>query len=437
MARLAYEEAVAIATAALEALDGGAAALRAEVLLLRGEARLRCADAAAAREDFTAAAAIARDAGDAERLGRAALGASGLGVTIIAVDEAVVALLREALAALTDEEPLRARVLARIAVETYYASTPAQRKALGDEAVAVAQRSGDPSALVAALNGRRAALWSAAYLPERLETAAEMVAAAERAGDVEAVLQGRNWRVADLLELGDIPAALEEIERHEHLADRLRLPAYQWWAPMWRSTLAIAAGRMGEAERLIAEFGTIGARTGDRNALLYGEIQRFVLAMLGHGEPPPVDSLDRERDRPADYAYRAGYAWYLAREGDAERSRELVAWIAADDWARLADDMNRLAALCEVTQAMAGIGDATWAAGAYERLAPYADRNVVNARGAAGYGSAELHLGALAALLGRRAAAEAHLTAAIERNTAMGADAWAAQARTALDALAA
>jgi DNA-binding SARP family transcriptional activator len=437
MARSAYEDAAAIATVALETLDGASGPLRADVLLLRGEARLRCADAAAARADFTAAAAIARDAGDPDRLARAALGASGLGVTIIAVDEEVVALLREALAALPDDGPLRARLLARTAIETYYASTPPERKALGDEAVAVAQRSLDPAALVSALNGRRVALWSAAFLRERLETATEMVAAAERAGDDEAVLQGRNWRVADLLEAGDVASALEEIERHEHLADRLRLPAYQWWGPMWRSTLAIAAGRIDEAERLIAGFEAMGARTGDRNAALYAEVQRYVLAVMGFGEPPLVDSLDRERDRPADYAYRAGYAWWLARLGQIDGSRELVAWLAADDWARLADDMNRLAALCEVSQAIVILGEPAWAGGAYERLAPYADRNVVNARGAGGYGSAELHLGQLAALLGRRAAAQAHLEAAVERNAATGADAWAAAARSALESLAA
>ena len=357
-------------------------------------------------------------------------------MTIIAVDEWVVGLLREALGAVGDDGPLRARLLARTAIETYYVSTPPQRKATGDEAVRVAQRSLDPAALVAALNARRVALWSAAYLTERLDTAAEMVAAAERAGDVEGVLQGRNWLVADLLEAGEVDAACAEVERHEALADRLRLPAYQWWGPMWRATLAIAAGRVGEAEGLIAEFAAIGARTADRNALLYAEVQRFVLAMMGFGEPPPVDSLERERERPADYAYRAGYAWYLATRGEAGEARDVVAWIAADDWARLADDMNRLAALCEVAQAMTIVGDATHAAGAYDRLAPYAARNVVNARGAGGYGSAELHLGLLAALLGRDAAARTHLAAAVERNTTLGADAWTAASRAALDALA-
>jgi hypothetical protein len=388
MTRLAYEDAAATASAALEALPADAGAPRADALLLRGEALLRTGAAAAAREDFTAAAAIARTIGDAERLARAALGASGLGVTIIAVDEPVVALLREALAALPDDGSLRTRLLARIAVETYYVATPAERKAAGDAAVAAAQRAYDPAALVAALDARRVALWSAAFLPERLETATEMVAAAERAGDVEGVLQGRNWRVADLLELGEIDAAREEVERHEQLADRLRLPSYGWWGPMWRSTLAIAAGEVGEAERLIARFTAIGARTADRNALLYAEIQQFVLALMGLGEAPPEALMERERERPADYAYRAGHAWFLAREGRHDEARANVAWIAADDWARLADDVNRLAALAEIAHAIALTGDPTAAAGAYDRIAPYADRNVVNGRGAGGYGSA-------------------------------------------------
>jgi hypothetical protein len=267
-------------------------------------------------------------------------------------------------------------------------------------------------------------------------TADEMVAAAERAGDVEAVLQGRNWRVADLLETGDLPAALDEIERHEHLADRLRLPSYQWWGPMWRSTLAIAAGRTGEAERLVAEFSALGARTGDRNAVLYAEIQGFVLGVMGLAPLPQADIIERERDRPADYAYRAGYAWYLALDGRAADACEQIAWVAGDDYARLADDMNRLAALAELAQAMALTGDATHAAGAYERLAPYAARNIVNARGAGGYGSASLHLGLLARLLGREDDARAHLTAAAGHNAALGASFWEARARAALDEVA-
>jgi hypothetical protein len=84
---------------------------------------------------------------------------------------------------------------------------------------------------------------------------------------------------------------------------------------------------------------------------------------------------------------------------------------------------------------MALLGDGTHAAGAYERLAPYARRNILNARGAAGYGSAELPLGLLASLLHRHDRAAAHLADAVEHNAAMGAEAWAQRSRSPLAAL--
>ena len=91
----------------------------------------------------------------------------------------------------------------------------------------------------------------------------------------------------------------------------------------------------------------------------------------------------------------------LAERGEHDIAREQIEWVAADDFARLGDDMNRLAALCELAQAMVALEDPTHAQGVLERLEPYADRNVINGRGAAGYGSAAHHVAALAALLGR------------------------------------
>ena len=56
-----------------------------DLLIARGDALARAADPEA-RPAFAAAREFARAAGDAERLGRAALGACGVGVTIIGVD---------------------------------------------------------------------------------------------------------------------------------------------------------------------------------------------------------------------------------------------------------------------------------------------------------------------------------------------------------------
>ena len=429
--QLAYEEAGAWYERALGALPAAAPArTRGETLLALGDARERAGERAAARDAFRAAAQIARELADGELLARAALGFSGIGVTIIAVDSESVALLREALAAAGEQGAAAARLVARLAVETYYGSTPQERKALGDRAVELARASGDELALIDALNARHVALWSAEYLDERLRTAQEIVALAERAGDAERAIQGHNWLVLDHAERGDMDAARREIARHEELAGALRLPSYQWWGPMWRSTIAIMEGRLDDARALVAEFAAIGARVQDANAALYSDVQRhaFWLEEETFGAVPD-DLLERQYGAPAEAAYRAGFAWVYAARGERERAREMLEWVAGDGFARLPHDMNRLAALCELAQASALLGDARHAAALYAELAPYGDRNVLNARGAAGYGSVSLHLADVAALLGDRALAARHYEDAIAHNERIGAVRWLERAR--------
>src|SRR4051812_6989178 len=396
MRAFAYEDAAALCERALEAVGG-----HGELLLALGDARLRAGDSSAAREAFRSVT------GDPELMARAALGFSGLGVTIIAVDREAVDLLQQALQALPNDHPLRARLLARLAIETYYESTPAQRKALVDEAVAL-----DPS--TDALNARHAALWSAEYLDERLATADRMIAEATTA---EAELQGRNWRVLDLMEQGDLDEARDEIERHERLAARLRLPAYEWWGPMWRSSLAILEGRMDDARALIATF----EAADDPNARLYAEIQGFIIALaLGDVLSLAPEVVERETGRPAEYAYRAGYSWMLALGGRDDEAREQIAFAVS----HMREDMNQLAALAELAQALNILGEPGHAAQVYDLLLPYADRNIVNGRGAAGYGSASGHLAVLARLLGRDEDARRHFEDARRHNQRLGAAVW-------------
>jgi hypothetical protein len=120
----------------------------------------------------------------------------------------------------------------------------------------------------------------------------------------------------------------------------------------------------------------------------------------------------------------------LAGTGRLAEARAHLDWLLHGD--RVADDMNRLAALCEMTEAIARLGGHPRAAAVYEWLAPYADRNVVNARAGAGYGSAARALGLLAVALGDADAAIGHFEAAIEHNTALGARPWLARTRAGL-----
>ena len=284
LAGLDYEAAAAHLARALQALDLDPApdpVRRAELLCARGEALARAADPEALDAFGRRSSAGARR----RRRRRAGPGGArrdpGSASSSATVDRDQVALLQEALAA-TRDESLRASLLARLAIETYYVGRPDHRSALADEAVAIARRLGDPAALTAALSAQRLSRWDPDHLAERRAISEELVAVAVAAGDGVAELQGRNWRAVDLWEAADIPGFEAELERHAALADALRLATFRWYAPMWRGCLAALRGDHAAARPLIAEARAIGARADDRNVELCAVMIELQIALQEH-----------------------------------------------------------------------------------------------------------------------------------------------------------
>jgi DNA-binding SARP family transcriptional activator/tetratricopeptide (TPR) repeat protein len=426
--RLAYEDAAERFDRALEAL--GLAAAEDDsgpVLLARGDALARAGEPEAARASFTAARELALRRSDGELLANAALGFAGLGVAIVNLDAQAIARIEEALDHVADAA-LRSRLQARLAVELYYAPGRARSEALSAEAVATAEDSGDAAALASALGARHVALWRPDRVEERLAVADEMTAAARAAGDRHAELQAQNWRVCDLFELGDMTAWREDVARHARLAEELRLPAFQWYTPLWAAVDAVLAGRYDEAERLAVEAEEEGRRAGDRNAELFYTLVRFTIQI----ERAAFDDADIEfvqdkiSNSPAGIAYRGGYAWILAGRGDIERARsELEAVMALPH----AFDTNWLSLQAECAETAVILGETTHAATLYQRLAPYAGRPATAGRAVTNYGAIDRHLGRLAAVLGRKEDAIRHLENAIRINEALGCTVWRAHAQ--------
>lgn len=423
--RLAYEDAAERFERALEALELAEAEDEAgPVLLARGDALLRAGEPASAREAFTAAARLARRRGDAALLAEAALGYAGLGIAIVDLDAETIARLEEALEVVPpDEAVLRSRLQARLAVELYYAPDRRRSETLSADAVGAARASGDPSALAAALNARHVALWRPDRIDERLATAAAMIPAARDARASHLELQARNWRVMDLFERGDMGACREEMGRHARLADELRLPSFQWYAPLWAATAATLAGRFAEAGRLTAVAREAGLRAGDRNAELFaGMVEELTHVERGEFDRTDMDFLqDKVANSPAGPAYQSYLVWTLAGRGRVDEARRQL-----DDWMRreLAFDANWLSAQAEAAEAVVLLGDPTHAQALYERLAPYAGRPATAGRAVVSYGALERHLGGLAAVLGRTDVAIRHLRAAIDRDLELGCTVW-------------
>jgi hypothetical protein len=128
--------------------------------------------------------AAARALGRGDLLARAALGFGGIGITIRRARRRRRRPARGDPSALDDDHPaLRARVLARLSVELYYAPPPARRETLSERAVALARDAGAADTVADVLSARHIALWtpitstSASPSPPRWSTRPEAPAA--------------------------------------------------------------------------------------------------------------------------------------------------------------------------------------------------------------------------------------------------------------------
>jgi DNA-binding SARP family transcriptional activator len=422
---LAWEEAAGHYQAALRARELAGAAddrMRCELLLALGSSQER-AGVPQMRTTFSAAGATARALGDPALLGRAALGYAGRWSQLGRVEEDVAALLQEALGALGEEDsPLRARLLARLALELYYAGDPQRRLALSEDAVALARRLGDPLTLAICLDARHYALWRPETVQERLAVAAELRRIAGAVGDPELELEGAGWTVVDLLELGDVAGADVQIAAASRLAATLHRPLYEWWTSLFRCARAQMDGRFDDAERLAQETLAIGQRGQAENA-----VHVFAQAMF---------NIRREQGRLAEVEesvhgfiamYPAVPAWRCTRAlmylelGREEAARSEFEAMARAGFDALPRDAQWLIAMTLLAEVCGRLGDAARAAELYEPLVPYAGRNVIVGRAATCNGSASRHLGILAGTIGEWERAERHFEDALAMHEAMGA----------------
>jgi hypothetical protein len=294
----------------------------------------------------------------------------------------------------------------------------------------VAAGSGDPAALLEALNARHVALWGPDYLEARLRIANELVEQARSTGDREKELQGQNWRVVDLVEMGNLPDARIAIEEHESLAAELRLPAYRWYGPLWRSMLARLAGEVDVAERLTDEAAVIGRLAEDENVAVLIAVQRNSSAF--HRGKIDAQLLKLVERRAAASAVTISWRSFLpvlyAELGRGAEARDELERIpkAPDGLPR---DANWLYTVSALGQAAGLLGDTARAEALYRLLLPYARRVVCSGRATDFDGSTSYSLGLLAGALGRRDEAEAHFDEALSHHGELGAVPFLARTR--------
>lgn len=448
VALLAYEEAVQHYERAQEvlALRRGTPppadeVLRCELLLARGDALWGSGELPHAKEVFRLAAEGARSLAASDRktaasiAARAALGFGGRQQRAHAVfDEQVVRLLEDALEALgEDDDPLRARVLARLAYALYLQPDSFDRRVqLCREAEAVARRCGDPVTLRWVLNDWRWALWGPDTIDERLRIADELVQLAERANDREMILGEHAWRLVDFLELGDIAAVDAELETYTRIAAELQRPWFQWYVNRFTAMRHLIEGRFDEAERLSEQALNSPKRSQQQDAvLIYGTQLLSIRVQQGRLAELETAVQAYIAQYPAVTIWKYVVPYVYTELGRAAEARSELERLLPNPKAELRNDYTRLQAASYLAETCAFLGDAERAAALYEQLLPYEDRCVVVGYGIACFGSMARYLGMLAMTIGKADRAARHFDRALEVNTRVRA--WPAVARTQLD----
>jgi DNA-binding CsgD family transcriptional regulator/tetratricopeptide (TPR) repeat protein len=431
-AALAFDEAGASLRAAL-GLGVSDPGTRAELQLELGLACYRAGRGTEALAAFRAAADIAHELGDEERLARAAVGYENACWRMAAVDAGALGLLDEAAEALEARDTemrgdtdLRVMVLSGLARACAFVGDHDRSAQLRHEAVAMARRLDDRPALATVLmrsywaKGRTPMDEILAMLTESRDLAAEI-------GDTELQAEAMEWRISALIALGDLEAARAELAVVYEMASRVGQPFIIHVAEHYRSAIALCDGRLAEAEATAersAEWASV--MTGRDPSGTYG-IQMFGIRREQGRlvELAPVMRVLAGGSRTGGGSWGPGLAAMLAELGMVEEARRELHRVRS----RGIDELRSglwLAGLTYLADACGLVRDEPLAAELYTELAPYAGGIVTVGHGVACYGSADRFLGIVAEVAGDRELARNHLEAALVVERRMGAWTWVA-----------
>ncbi|MBW2695036.1 MAG: AAA family ATPase [Deltaproteobacteria bacterium] len=398
--------------------------LRAELIVQRARGLWSAGHTEQARQSFAEAAVLARKIDASNILMHAALGYAGRTDATPGLDARVVGLIEEALGRLPDEDTvLRAEALARLGKELYYHPDPAIGQARAREAVAMAERVGDPGALGYTLSALHHTLQRPEVEPHtRLAIADRLIALAEvsGAGDVEAV--GLQEAAADLAEMGDRARLEEYIRRYGRIVEALRQPFVRWLHSAYLTMIDQLDGRLEAAETRMHGNFALGQSFGSPSVLLVYSSQLFALRREQGRLTELIPFLAEAADSNATFwGFRAALAaaqLAAQRPGEAGRIVEALCSGGLED---LPPDQNWLGSFGVLASVCAQLGQVAHARRCYTYLQPYRGR-----LGVVGFATAcdlcvDHRLADLARAVGDVDAAEGHYEAALDLHRRAGA----------------
>ena len=372
---------------------------------------------------YEQAMALARKTGDAGQLALAALGASEPGMLFGVTQERRVALLEEAVTALSGESSgIRIRLTARLATELYWSAELERSLTLAQDAADAAGRLDDHGALAHATYALHYVTRGPGSPDVRLRLAKRISRSAALSGETQLELAGLAAQVVALVETGDLVAARADVAALSAAADRLDHPEFQWYASVYRLVLALVTGQHDEADKLAAMArDTAGVATEFTVGLYFAEAisdlrERTAADVREHR----ARLMDMTRRFPRIVLWQCLAALHDAEQYDAQPAEE-VRRLARKLTSIEMPDGHWLVACCVVAEAAAAVSDVASARELAAALEPYADELAVAGRVAAFRGSVSYALGLLAATLGDRERAIDYLRASANRHESLGA----------------
>jgi tetratricopeptide (TPR) repeat protein len=432
-AQTAYEETVAQYQRGLKAVEDLQPIdelRRCDLLVALGHARGNAGDPARAEEAFFEVIDIARKLPAPERFAEAVLGLWRSRMMLAVADQEAIGLLEEGLELLPEEDgALRASLLGQLSEFLTNAGIQENRSAVSEQAVAMAQRVGDPKALVYALRSR-------ALLMER--PVADRIAAAAELAELERELgrpEGADWGLIFLChhhtERGDVAAADACLAKLKEVAEELSHPTTIWRAKVIEAMRALMTGKLDEADRLAFEAFGVGQKVAEENAGQYLIGAMLILRWL-QGRLAELEDMWGSASEP--YAevplYRSVNAWFHLMLGREDKAREEFERLAEHGFDKLPQDfLSTYFMLMFLSEVAFAIGDTRRAVVLYNLLHPHADYLLMVGMHCACLGATTHWLGMLAGTLKRWDDAVEHFEDAIETNARVGARPWLARSQ--------
>ena len=363
----------------------------------------------ASRETLLTAARRAADLDDTNRLVAAAL-ANDRGYTSNnnATDTDKVEVLEMAVDRIPFDHRDRALVLATLCSELSYGSTLERRKALADEALAIAASSGDDATIARVVNQVLFPLLVPSMFEQQLTWTADALARAERVGDPVLLFLMAHSRATAVFLAGDIDEMDRCIEIMCSLADQLGQPILSWTNTFNRAKRAQISGDTDLAEQLATEALQIGTECGQPDAALFFGGQLMVVSAqrgtMGDLIPLIEQMIDETLATPG--VFTAALALAHAEADHTEDVRRLLEEFAGADF-ELSGDQTWITGMHCYAEAAIRCGDPKYAGPIFDRLLPWAEQSVASGSVTAS-GLVSQSLGGLATVLRRYDEADAY-----------------------------